>query len=93
MGSAPVTQPVPNRGNEVIAAQRIGLLTQLMGETIGIAGGASDMGLALAECIKKLAKFSNQSSGNPAASQEALKGLMAKQAQMQNMPQKPPAAA
>ena len=92
MGTSSATQPVPNRGNEAMAAQRIALIVKLMGETIGIAGGGSEAGLALADSIRKLAKYSPQGASNPSADQDALKQLALKQTQMSQMP-KPPGAA
>lgn len=88
-GAAPVTQPVPNRGNEAMAAQSAALIVKLMGEAIGVAGGASELGLALADCIRKLAKYVPQAHGNPAANLDSLKQLYAKSVQQQNMPPQP----
>lgn len=75
-----------------MAAQRTALIVQLMGETIGIAGGGSELGLALADSMRKLAKFAPSGAGNHTANADALNQLRMKQLQMSQMPQqqKPP---
>jgi len=92
MGSSPATQPVPNRGSEVMVAQGIGLITKLMGELLAKASSMPDAVADLADCIKKLSKYA-AGKQNPAAEQEQMRALMMKQQQMSQLPQqKPPGA-
>lgn len=81
VGSSPVTGKTPNLGYEAAGAQRMAMLVTGMGETIPLVGAASEAGVALADCIRKLAKFVPTGAVNSTGQRNVLDQMRLKQAQ------------
>jgi hypothetical protein len=90
MGTSPTTQPVPNRGSEVMAKQGLAMVLKLMGELIQKFGATSEEGMAVAKAIAMLSKFTQPGASNPMQQQQQLKELAMHQQQMSQMPQPKP---
>ena len=80
-GQSPAVQPTPNRGHEAAAGQALGLIVERMTQIIPMAGAGSDLGQALLDAVKKLAKFVPAGSVTPASRNNQLQEMAMKQGQ------------
>src|SRR5262249_40403441 len=80
-GSSPATQPTKNAGYEAVAQKRVALILDGIAETIPLAGPSSELGIALTEAMRKLAKFAQPGAVTPAGKQNALRSAMTRNQQ------------
>lgn len=81
IGTSPATQPTQNAGMQAAAMQKVGVIIDAMGQAIAEAGAASEVGQALADCIKKLGKYAQPGAVSPAAKNNVIEQLRMRQAQ------------
>lgn len=81
-GSSPVTQPVPNRGQEAAGVSRLGVIVRLMEETIPLVGVGSEPGQALLNALKSLAKHVPPGAVTSGVQQSTLQHLAQQKQQM-----------
>jgi len=84
-GSSPVSQPVPNRGQEAAGLSRLAVVVRLMEETVPLLGVGSEPGQAVLKALNSLAKHVPPGSVPPGVQTSTMQRLLSQQ--QQNAPQ------
>lgn len=77
-----MTGPTQNLGSAAAGMARMGLIVQLMSETVPLVGAATEPGQALLEALRKLSKHVQPGSVTDADKKNQMEGLMRRQQQM-----------
>jgi len=85
MGVSPATGPTPNKGYEAAAMQRVGVVLNALTEVLPMAGATSDVGKAILDAIKILAKVVPPGSVSPQGQKNSIDQMQQKNAQQQSM--------
>ena len=81
MGSSPATGPVPNRGYEVAAQQKIGAAVKMLEDCVPLVGAASELGQSILKALSTLTKHVPTGTVSPAAHRNTLQQALLKQQQ------------
>lgn len=81
MGGSPATAPTPNRGYDMAALQRIGVLIKGLEETMVLVGAASEIGKDVLKAIQVLTKHIPTGTSTPASQKNTLESMLLKNGQ------------
>ena len=80
-GASPATGPVPNKGYEAAALQRLGLMTKQLTDLLSMAGASSEVGRDILKVLSILTKHVPAGSVSPAAEKNNIERMAMQNAQ------------